>query len=50
MQTGGQVRAQSGIEANRAQRRQVDGDEIKPSRSMTMRVVPSAIVVCVPQT
>lgn len=38
------------IEANRAQRRQVDGDEITPGKSMTMRVVPGAIVVCVPQT
>jgi diacylglycerol kinase family enzyme len=37
------------IEAARVQRRQVDGDEIEPSNGMTIRVVPHAVLVCVPQ-
>jgi YegS/Rv2252/BmrU family lipid kinase len=36
------------IEATYTQRRQVDGDEIAPGRTMDFKVAPRAVLVCVP--
>jgi diacylglycerol kinase family enzyme len=38
------------IETAKVQRREVDGDEIDPGKSMDIEVIPHSLIVCAPRT